>query len=491
MKIEVTHDSKGNIQTVIYPYLKDQWRANIQILESEYGLSAKVLDPLLDQDGTKLVIENDRNRKIIFLGLSEGVLPGKIRTDTIHAVRKNAGSFSFPILLDLRSLQDHRIIFEIINGLCLSSYHLGMYKSEDSPIDRRLKKSHAVVLLGNEQNEKVKSIIQEAQALAIAQKNTMDLVNGAGNLIHANALSKKAKKLSESFKSVSVKIFDKKKIKQLGLGCLLAVNQGSQWPPVFILLEYKPAHPKKSGLKKLGLAGKGITFDTGGLSIKPSANLHYMKSDLGGGAAVLGVVEAAARLEIPVSIVAAIPVTDNCIDAASFKPGDVIQSYLGKTIEIINTDAEGRLILADALSFLVKNHKPDVLIDLATLTGSCVQTFGYHCAGLFSNDQELSDQLVKAGLESGEKVWPLPMWAEYDEMLQSDIADIKNLSNKPVAGAISAAKFLQAFVLNHPSWAHLDIAGVALKENSFGNDKVASAFGVRLIIDFMQKYLVR
>jgi leucyl aminopeptidase len=488
MIIETTLTFKENVQTIVYPFTKNQWKENFRLLESEYSLDAANLE--LDQNGTTLVVESHSNRKFIFFGIDDGASPARIRTEATNVIRKNAGSIAFPILLDLRPIEAPEIAFEIISGLCLSDYHLGRYKSEDIPTERRLKQAKTIIRTDESRIDRVKIMIHEGQVLASAQKNTMDLVNGPGNMVHSYTLVKYAKNLDSSFKSVSVKIFDRKKIKRLGMGGLLAVNQGSQQPPVFILLQYKPSNSKKNKTRKLGLVGKGITFDTGGLSIKPSANMHYMKSDLGGGAAVLGIVEAAASMQIPVSIVAGIPVTDNCVDAGSFKPGDIIKSYIGKTIEVINTDAEGRLILADALSFISKEHSPDILIDLATLTGSCVRTFGYHCACLFSNNDVLADQLMKTGLESGEKVWPLPMWTEYEEMLRSDIADVKNLPVKPVAGAISAAKFLQLFILNHPSWAHLDIAGVALKENSFGYDKVATAFGVRLIIDFMRKHMI-
>ncbi|NND34018.1 MAG: leucyl aminopeptidase, partial [Saprospiraceae bacterium] len=232
--------------------------------------------------------------------------------------------------------------------------------------------------------------------------------------------------------------------------------------------------------------GKGVTFDTGGLSIKPSNNMHYMKSDMGGAAAVLCTIAAIAELKWPVNVVAITPVTDNCVDAGSIKPGDVIGSYSGKTIEIIDTDAEGRLILADALSYMVRNFEIDHLIDLATLTGSSVRTFGTACAALFSNDDELSDMLMSTGLDVGEKLWPLPIWDEYAEEMKSDIADIKNLSTRPMAGAITAAKFLQAFILEHPSWAHLDIAGVAFGDTKFGKSKAATGWGVHLLCQFIK-----
>jgi leucyl aminopeptidase len=231
--------------------------------------------------------------------------------------------------------------------------------------------------------------------------------------------------------------------------------------------------------------GKGVTFDTGGLSIKPSTNMHYMKSDMGGAAAVLGTMEAAARLQLPLHLYGIVPSTDNSVDARAVKPSEVISSYSGRTIEVIDTDAEGRLILADGLAFTVRNHRPEVVIDLATLTGSAVRTFGYQVGALFSNNDELANALFDAGETSGERVWRLPLHAAYAEEMKSDIADIKNLGSRPVAGAITAAKFLEFFIGDHPRWAHLDIAGVAFGDSPFATGKVATGFGIRLLLTYL------
>ena len=250
-------------------------------------------------------------------------------------------------------------------------------------------------------------------------------------------------------------------------------------------MEYRPKKEPAKGLKKIGLVGKGVTFDTGGLSIKPSANMHYMKSDMGGAAAVFGTMEAAAKLQLPVHLVGIVPSTDNSVDALSIKPSDVIDSYSGKTIEVIDTDAEGRLILADGLCYMARNYRPDTMIDLATLTGSTVRTFGYHAAGLFSNNDALAAQLFAASERSGERSWRLPLWDAYKDDIKSDVADLRNFSGRPMAGAIGAAKFLEAFIEGHPAWAHLDIAGVAFNDSEFSSQKSATAFGVRLLLDYI------
>ncbi len=215
-------------------------------------------------------------------------------------------------------------------------------------------------------------------------------------------------------------------------------------------------------------------------------SMQFMKSDMGGAAAVLGAMELAAKLQLPVHLIGVIPATDNCVDAKSIKPGDVIGSYSGKTIEVDNTDAEGRLILADGICYLNRTYQPDVMIDLATLTGSCFATFGSKVAGLFSNNDALARQIYQQGLKTGELVWQMPIWDIYGKMIQSDIADIKNNHQPPVAGAIAAAKFLEFFTEKHPAWAHLDIAGTAFGDSEYSATKSGTAFGVRLLVAYLE-----
>jgi len=233
------------------------------------------------------------------------------------------------------------------------------------------------------------------------------------------------------------------------------------------------------------LVGKGITFDTGGLNIKTAGMVH-MKCDMAGAAAVLGAMQLIADLKLPYHVTAIVPACENSVDANSFLPSDVIGSYSGHSIEIIDTDAEGRLILADGLSYLIKNYNPETVIDIATLTGSSVATLGNECGALFTNNESLSKQLQQSGDEIGERLWQLPLWDAYKSDIESDIADVKNYSGKPVAGAISAAKFLEFFTNNHTSWAHIDVAGVTFIDDEFAKTKHASAFGVHLLTNFIE-----
>lgn len=372
-----------------------------------------------------------------------------------------------------------------VNGLLLGTYQLGRFKttnSEKHPLETKEAEIH--IFIEKESVELAQAAAKRAQAIAETQLQMYDLVNAPSNKKIPADLADWAIASGKQY-NYRVEIWDKKQIESNGLHALIAVNQGSPNPPVFIILEYKP---KGKSFQKVGLVGKGVTFDTGGLSIKPAASMHLMKSDMGGAAAVLGTLEAIAKLELPVHVMGVIPATENSVDADSIKPSDVIGSYSGKTIEVIDTDAEGRLILADGLSYVARNFQPDVLIDLATLTGSIVRTFGYHVAGLFANNDELASQLFEAGERFGERVWRLPLWDVYKEEVKSDVADVRNISGKPVAGGIAAAKFLEVFIENHPAWAHLDIAGTAFGDSEFSAQKSATAFGIRLLVEFLENF---
>jgi len=374
-----------------------------------------------------------------------------------------------------------------INGLLLSQYNIGIYKTAESETPAEKEDYSVRVFTESRFNDIVDKALDKGTKLAKAQLSVFDLVNGASNSITPKNLGEWAENAGIQY-GFKVNVFEKEEIQELGLYALLGVNRGSEFPPTFLVMEYLPKNQNSTNqtLPKIGLIGKGVTYDTGGLSIK-TVNMQYMKSDMAGAAAVLGTFQAAATLQLPVHLIGVIPATDNCVDAKSIKPGDVIGSYAGKSIEVDNTDAEGRLILADALSYINRNHQPDVMIDLATLTGSCVATFGYRVAGLFSNNQELAKQLFDAGQQTGEYLWQLPIWDVYKKAIVSDIADIKNNNQPPVAGAIAAAKFLEFFIDNHNSWAHLDIAGTAFGDNEYSGQKSATAYGVRLLVAYLEK----
>lgn len=309
-----------------------------------------------------------------------------------------------------------------------------------------------------------------------------DLINGNADDITPQYLAAVARGLEKSCRHVKTTIFDKKRIEKEKMGLLLAVNRGSFRDPAFIIVEYK-GNPKSSD--RTVIVGKGITYDTGGLILKPRGSMETMKHDMAGAAAVLGTIQAIATLELPINVIALVPSTENSTGSKSYKPGDVYKSYAGKTVEVMDTDAEGRLVLADALAYAVKNLKPSRLIDLATLTGSIVVALGEEATGLMSNNDAVADLVVTAGSETGDRVWRMPMYEDYKEQLKSDVADIKNIGGRS-AGSITAALFLQEFVDKCP-WAHLDIAGTSfLTEAKRYNPKHATGVGVRLLVSFLE-----
>lgn len=341
-----------------------------------------------------------------------------------------------------------------------------------------------LILFTTEQDfDVVKDGADVGYIIATSQSMVRDLINAPSNYMTATDLANAAKASGKKY-GYKVTVFGKEKLQQLGFGGLLGVNKGSSEPPTFSILEYKPAGKAKA---KIALIGKGVTFDTGGISLKPSENMGDMKADMSGAADVIGAVEAIARLKLPIHVIGAIPATDNKPSGTAQNPGDVLTTYSGITVEIDNTDAEGRLILADALTYIKEQYEPDAIIDLATLTGACVIALGNPVAGLFSNNDQLAEALYKAGLRSGEKVWRLPLWDDYDKQIKSEVADVKNTGGRG-AGAITAAKFLEKFIGDHRAWAHLDIAGPAFPSMGGGQGKGSSGFGVRLLVEVLRNW---
>jgi len=334
----------------------------------------------------------------------------------------------------------------------------------------------------------VKKLAQEGVLTAESQMGIMDLIDRPANFKTPSFLADYVKKSGKQY-GYKVKITKGKAIPKKGLHALDSVSKGSEEDAVFIEMEYSQSSRKSSKQSKqpqLGLVGKGITFDTGGVSIKGATNMHYMKCDMGGAAAVIGAIELAAKLNLDISVVGIVPCSENCVDGKGTKPGDVIQSYSGKSIEVIDTDAEGRLILADGLAYMEKNYAPDVMLDLATLTGSAVRSLGYSAAALFTENDLLAERLHKVGTEIHERLWRMPLYEEYGSEIKSDVADVKNLGNKPMAGAAIAAKFLEHFTNGHTKWAHLDIAGVAFGTTPSAKYKAGTGYGVRLLVEFMK-----
>jgi len=369
----------------------------------------------------------------------------------------------------------------ITEGMVLGGYRFQECKAKSlSSDDRRVIKNISWVAEKASQKKAVEVGIQTGQTIAEAVCWARDLGNRPANSLTPTKLAEEAKAAGKRF-GFQVQALDPQQMKSKGMNAVLAVAQGSKEPARFLIAEYSGT--KSSVAKPLVLVGKGITFDSGGISIKPSSKMEEMKFDMCGAAAVLGAVRAIAALKLPLRVVGLVPATENLPGGSAQRPGDVIRAHSGKTIEVINTDAEGRLVLADALSF-ADQYKPAAIIDLATLTGACVVALGAHATGLMGNHASLAKELRAAGERSGERTWELPLWPEYSEAIRSTVADIKNTGDGK-AGTITGGAFLKEFVKEGTPWVHLDIAGVAWADGAKGYlAKGGTGTGVRLLVEF-------
>lgn len=326
------------------------------------------------------------------------------------------------------------------------------------------------------QSAAVEQGIREGKAIAAGMKLAKDLANLPGNICTPTYLAEQAQRLADRYPQMEVTVLEQTDMEQLNMGALLAVARGSRQPPKLIVLEYKGGEPKA---RPIALVGKGLTFDAGGISLKPAEKMDEMKYDMCGGASVLGALLAAAELNLPLNLLGIIPACENLPDGNAIKPGDIIKTMAGKTVEILNTDAEGRLILCDALTY-TQRFKPKTIIDIATLTGACLVALGRHATGLFASDDNLAKALLKAGETALDRAWRLPLWEEYQDQLKSNFADLSNVGGRE-GGAITAALFLARFAENFP-WAHLDIAGTTWTS---GKDKGATGRPVPLLTQFL------
>jgi leucyl aminopeptidase len=356
-------------------------------------------------------------------------------------------------------------------GAVLRAYRFDTYRTKQKPED--VAKLAAVTILTADAPAATEAWSRQ-QAVANAVFVTRDLVSEPANVLYPAEMAARIQKLAGL--GLDVEVFGEDELKALGFGALLGVSQGSAQPPRMVVLRWNGGGEEKP----VAFIGKGVTFDTGGISIKPAANMEDMKWDMAGAGAVVGVMAALAGRGAKVNAVGLVGLVENMPSGTAQRPGDVVKSYSGQTIEVLNTDAEGRLVLADVLWYAQQKFEPRLMIDLATLTGAIIVALGHEHAGLFCNDDDLAQKLQAAGTATGEKLWRLPLGREYDKQLKSDIADMKNITGRP-GSSITAAQFLARFV-NEKPWAHLDIAGTAwATKDSAITPKGATAFGVRLL----------
>jgi leucyl aminopeptidase len=368
----------------------------------------------------------------------------------------------------------------LVEGVVLALYRFDKFKTEEN--DRKDVVALTLVATNREQAKVVQHGAHIGHILGESANFARSLINHPSNEMTPSILAEQARQMAKEY-GLKCEILERKDMEKLGMGLLLGVAQGSDQPPKFIILEHRGG---KRNQGNIVFVGKGITFDSGGISIKPADGMERMKYDMSGGAAVIGALRAAAILKVPHNVIGLIPATENLPSGKATKPGDVHRAMNGKTAEIINTDAEGRLILGDALAYAAR-YKPIACVDLATLTGACVVALGHEAIGMLGNDQseQIMDRLKNAGMRAGERVWQLPLWDEYLEHVKSDVADVKNVGMSRAAGTIAGAAFLVKFVDGYP-WVHLDIAGTAWadREQPY-KPKGGTGVGVRLLTQML------
>ncbi|MBN2284410.1 MAG: leucyl aminopeptidase [Deltaproteobacteria bacterium] len=419
---------------------------------------------------------------LVGMGKKEDFTRDRLRAVFAGAARAVRGfrirEFAASLDLGTSALSPAELAESAIEGTLLGLYRYTAHKTQN---DKERTDIERLVIVDDKSRslKDIRDSIGRAEIISRAVLLVRDLVSAPGNELTPQALAAAAEGVARH-RAIKLTVLDEKRMKRLGMHALLGVAGGSTNAPRLIVMEYRGGKQKD---RPIVLVGKGITFDSGGIDIKPPADMDEMKDDMAGGAAVIGIIQAAADLKLPANIVGIVPAAENLPDGRAYRPGDILRSLSGKTIEIKNTDAEGRLILADALTYSLR-YDPVAVIDMATLTGACVVALGRDVTGMLGNDESLKQLIRGAADRTGEAVWELPLREEYRELIKSDVADLKNSGGRE-AGAISAALFLSSFVEDRP-WVHLDIAGPAfLKKDRTYTPKGASGVGVRLITQFL------
>jgi len=430
-----------------------------------------------------------KSKRLLLVGL------GKREEFSLESIRSASGkvalqarnlsltSYTTLLLGEDFNLPIETLTQALVEGAELGLYNFSKFKTEMESMPKEVKEL-TIFVQKDDNIALAKKGVAIGRIICKATNLARDLSNAPSNEVTPQALAEVAKSIAGRY-SLEYEVLERSDMEKLGLGGLLAVSKGSLQPPKMIIMKYKGNEDSFP----IVLVGKAVTFDSGGISIKPSEKMEEMKYDKSGGAAVIATMQAIAELELPLNIVAIVPATENLPSGSAYKPGDVLRHYGGKTSEVINTDAEGRLILADAIAYAT-NYKPQAIIDIATLTGACIIALGTHASGMLTNDQNLGKKIMDAAELSGERVWQLPLWKEYSEQIKSEIADIKNTGGR-AGGVITAAAFLSKFVNNYP-WIHIDITGTAhTQEGSIEKTYVtkgATGVGVRLFIQLLRNW---
>ncbi len=444
---------------------------------SEYSY---ISDLLKNSDLKKniLVFELNSKKKIVLISIKNNFKTSEIEKlggELYGRINQGKNSEYF-IDADTAISKNENFISHFLHGLKLKSYEFNKYKS------KKTTRLISIFVLG----KKNKPTLQTQLKFKALEEGTFyarDLVSEPGNVLHPDEYAKRLNSLRKD--GLKINVYDEKKLKKMGMHALLGVGQGSIRGSYLVTMEWNGAKNKS---KPLAFVGKGVCFDTGGYSLKPARFMEDMTYDMAGSATVVGLMKNFALRKAKINAVGVVGLVENMVSGNAQRPGDIVKSYSGKTIEILNTDAEGRLVLADALTFTEKKFKPKFIVDLATLTGAIIVCLGSEYAGLFSNDDKLSEQIFNAGNEVEEKVWRMPLHKNYDKLMNSKNADVQNINYVGGAGSTTAAQFLQRFILNKTPWAHLDIAGMAFsKYGGALNSAGATGFGVRLLNQLVEE----
>ena len=419
-----------------------------------------------------LVFEVNSKKKIILISIKKNLETTDVENlgAEFYSYINNGKKSEFTIDADSIKSKIEDFIGYFLHGLKLKSYEFNIYKS------KKEKKLFLINITGKKSKLTVKNELK-FKALEEGTFFARDLVSEPGNILHPDEYAKRLSSLKKY--GLKINIYDDKKLKKLGMNALLGVGQGSIRGSYLVTMEWNGA---KNNSKPLAFVGKGVCFDTGGYSLKPAKFMEDMTYDMAGSATVVGLMMNLALRKSKINAVGVVGIVENMVSGNAQRPGDIVKSYSGKTIEILNTDAEGRLVLADALTFTEKKFKPKFIVDLATLTGAIIVSLGSEYAGLFSNDDRLSKQLLTAGEKVDEKLWRMPLHKNFDKLIDSKNADMQNINYIGGAGSVTAAQFLQRFILNKTPWAHLDIAGMAFsKYGGALNSGGATGYGIRLL----------
>ena len=476
MTIQINYKYKGSSKTLTNLVLFVDEKFNIGGLKkhiSDYEFSY-ISDLLKNSDLKKdlLVFEINSKKTIFLASIKKNIKTSDVENlgAKFHGYINYDKKNDYFVNSDTISCKIKNFLGYFMHGIKLKSYEFNIYKSKKN------KKIVSINVIGS------KNIISSQDQLKFKalEEGTFfarDLVSEPGNILHPDEYAKRIKSLKKY--GLKINIYDEKKLKKLGMNALLGVGQGSIRGSYLVTMEWNGI---KNNSKPLAFVGKGVCFDTGGISLKPAKFMEDMTYDMAGSATVVGLMKNLAVRKAKINAVGVVGLVENMPGGNAQRPGDIVKSYSGKTIEILNTDAEGRLVLADALTFTEKKFKPRFMVDLATLTGAIIVSLGSEYAGLFSNDDKLSKQLIKAGEEVDEKLWRMPLHKNFDKLIDSKNADMQNINYVGGAGSTTAAQFLQRFVLNKTPWAHLDIAGMAFsKYGGALNSGGATGYGVRLL----------